>query len=349
MVFPKYDDVGSFPLPEHIDRKLFNEHYWLAYQSLINDMDIFEHRGIKTHFIEPMLESFQYKMDAGVEVINYPQHMEIYKQFLKPISDYEIEPDLIEKNKAIIPEVLVIDEFAKQYHKKHENANPINLKICLTGPLELYIKKHDFTIYYDLAMNLATSINRFIQNSLIDKVYLKTTTVSIDEPSFGYTDLFNVNNDEIVEILDKSVEGVDTDVQIHLHTLNRADLIYRSKNIDILTCEYASDHTNIIPKRELIDCDKHIRVGVTRTNIDGIIAEKIDQGEDWDTLKTTKGLRSLIDSREQIKRNLKFALSHYGDRLQYVGPDCGLSSWKQPNIAFELLERTSDIISSFKK
>ncbi|MFO8018408.1 MAG: hypothetical protein R6U96_07220 [Promethearchaeia archaeon] len=346
MEFPKYDDVGSFPLPEYIDKDQYVEHYWLAYKSLVNDADIFKHRGIKTYFIEPVLESFQYKLDAGLEVINYPQHLDMHTQFLKPLSDYEVEPDLIEERKALLPEVYVIDRYAQEYYEKHGDS--IHLKVCVTGPIELYVKKHQFTVYSDLAMNLATSVNHFIQNSLIDKEYLKTTTISIDEPSFGYTDLFNVDNAEIVQILDKSVEGVDADVQIHLHTLNRADLIYQTKNIDILTCEFASDSSNVIPKQELVEADKFIRVGITRTNIDGIIAEKIDQGEDWDTLKTTKGLRSLIDSREQIKKNLEFALSHYGDRLQYVGPDCGLSSWERPTMAFELLTRTSDVISSFK-
>lgn len=346
MYFPKYDDVGSFPLPEHIDKTLYSEHYWLAYSSIVKEVDIFQHRGIKTYFIEPLLESFQYKLDAGVEVINYPQHMDIYNQFLKPITNYETEPDLIEEEKAIIPEVHVIDKFAQEYYGKH--GKPIKLKICITGPIELYIKKHDFTIYYDLALNLATSINHFLKNSLINKEYLKTTTISIDEPSFGYTDLFNATNEEIVGILDKSVEGFEADIQIHLHTLNRADMIYQSKNIDILTCEYASDHSNVIPKRELIEADKFIRVGITRTNIDGIISEKIDQGQDWDQLKTKKGLKTLIDSPAQIKKNLDFALSHYGDRLKYVGPDCGLSSWENPNIAFELLTRTSNVISSFR-
>ncbi|TXT57219.1 MAG: hypothetical protein BAJALOKI2v1_510007 [Promethearchaeota archaeon] len=345
--FPKFDDVGSFPLPEKITKEGFRKHYWLAYRSLVNEIDIFENRGIQTYLIVPIIENFRTKLDAGVEVINYPQHIDMYKQFLKPIEIYETEPDLIQKDKAIIPEIHIIKSYAKEYYEK--TGNRINLKVCVTGPIELYIKKHNFTIYYDLAMNLASSINHFIKNSLIDEKFLKTATIAIDEPSFGYTDLYNVGDEEIVQIFDKSLEDIDCDTQIHIHTLSRADIIYKTKNIDILTCEFASDPSNKVPREELVKHDKYIRVGITRTNIDGIIGEKLDEGHKWEEYKSKKGIKTLIDSQDQIQGNLKTALNHYKERLKYIGPDCGLASWKSPDVASELLRRTSKVINSIKR
>ena len=43
------------------------------------------------------------------------------------------------------------------------------------------------------------------------------------------------------------------------------------------------------------------------------------------------------------------ALNHYGDRLKFIGPDCGLSGWSPQQIAYELLHRTYEVIEQVKK
>ena len=313
----------------------------------MSNRDISEHRGINNYFISPMLQSFQLKLKAGVEIVNYPQHMDMNNQFLKPISDYEIEPDLIDPKKAYIPEMYVIDKFAKENFQK--TGNPLKVKICATGPIELYVKRHDFTIYLDLALNLAKSINSFIKNSIINTKYCKTSVVSIDEPSFGYIDIYNVNSDDIIQIFEKTLEGLDTINQIHLHSLSRAKIPMQVKNIDVLTCEYASNPNNTIPKKELEQYDKFIRVGITRTRFDNAIAEKIELGKTWDEINTYEGLLDLIDPKVLIRKNLLDALKLYDDRLKYTGPDCGLGGWQNPKVAYELLHRTYEVIDEVKK
>ena len=57
----------------------------------------------------------------------------------------------------------------------------------------------------------------------------------------------------------------------------------------------------------------------------------------------------LIDSKETIKKNLLTAREMYGDRLKFVGPDCGLGGWIHPQIAYELLHRTQKVISEVRK
>ena len=123
----------------------------------------------------------------------------------------------------------------------------------------------------------------------------------------------------------------------------------QTDNIDVLTSEYASDSTNKIPKNELDRYDKFMRVGITRTNINSIIAEKMDSGISYDEIKTVKGTLNLIDSEERIEKNLLDALEHYGDRLKFVGPDCGLSGWGPPQVACELLYRTGKVIQRVKE
>jgi len=348
--FPLFDDVGSFPLPNNIDKQIFDQFYWLAYKAYVNNEDIFQNKGIQIHFIQPLLDSLTYKLSAGVEIINYPQHMDMYKQFLKPISDYEKEPDLINPDKAYVPEMFIIENFAKDFHEK--TGKQLKLKLCVTGPIELYVRKHQFTIYYDLALNLAKSVNSFLRNSIINSKYLQTAVVSIDEPSLGYMDIMNTNNADLIKIFDASLEGIKSKVntiQIHIHTLNRADIPLNSKYIDVVTCEYAADNTNKISKKALDSYDKFIRVGITRTNIDNIIAEILDRGESWEHLQTFDGMTRLIDSENTIQKNLLTAIEMYGERLKFIGPDCGLGGWLSPQIAYELLHRTQKVIHKVRK
>jgi len=333
-------------MPEYVDKDAFNQFYWTAYKALINKVDIFEHRGINNYFIQPLLQSFKYKLKAGVDVINYPQHMDMINQFLKPIKDYEIEPGLIKSEAALIPEMIIIENVAKEYFEK--TGNLLKIKICITGPIELYIKEHGFTVYKDIALNFSKSINSFLKNSIINTKYIKTPLISIDEPSFGYVDIFNVDDSDLIEIFDKSLTQINTTNQIHLHTLNRADIPLETKNIDVLTCEYAADKTNKIPKTELDQYDKFIRVGIARTNINRIMADALDSGICYDDLKTIEGTMKLVDSKERIKETLLEALKLYGDRLKYIGPDCGFTGWNQPEIAYELLHRIYEVIEQVK-
>lgn len=348
--FPKFDDVGSFPLEDNIDKETFDRFYWIAYKAFVNKNDIYQNKGIQIHFIQPIFDSLKYKLSAGVEIINYPQHMDMYKQFLKPIADFEKEPDVIDAEKAYVPEMFVIEQFAKDFFEK--TGKRLKVKLCVTGPVELYVRKHQFTIYYDLALNLARSVNRFLKNSIINSKYMSTEVISLDEPSLGYMDIMNTSNADLIKIFDTSLEGLkrkDSTVQIHIHTLNRADIPLNSKHIDVLTCEYAADNSNKIPKKELDSYDKFIRVGITRTNIDNIIAEILDRGDSWEHLQTYEGMLSLIDSQKAIRKNLLTALDMYGERLRFVGPDCGLGGWLHPQIAYELLHRTQKVISEVRK
>jgi len=347
--FPELDDVGSFPLSENINKEKFNQFYWITYKAFIGKADIFTNKGIEIYYINPLIEAFKLKLNSGVQIINYPQFMNMNEQFLRPISDYEIEPNLIDPGKAFISEMFILERFAKKHYE--ETGNSLRVKLCITGPIELYVKKHKFTVYKDIASNFAKSIKSFIKNSIISNQYLKTSIISIDEPSFGYVDLANINDSDLVKIFDSCLDGInkrEIATQIHIHSLKRADIPLKTKNIQVITCEYAADKTNKISKRLLEQYDKFIRVGITRTNVDSIIAEAIDMGRSWDYLKTYSGMMSLIDSKDIIKKNLYDALNMYGDRLRFIGPDCGLGGWRIPQVAYELLHRTYNVVNEVK-
>ncbi|MHA1338858.1 MAG: hypothetical protein ACTSRZ_08110 [Promethearchaeota archaeon] len=342
---PLVDDIGSFPLPDYANKELFEQLYWDAYNAILKDIDISRNRSIQKYVIQPIVDSFKKKIDAGLDIVNYPQAIEMNHQFLKPIEEYEEEPFLINENKAQILELKIIEKFAKEFYEK--TATPLKLRACVTGPMELYNNKMGFSVYKDIAINLAKSVNRFLKNSIINEKYVKTEVLSIDEPSLGLVTFNQVSNDDISDILKIATQNIDCDIQIHLHSLNAYMLVLNVDSINILTCEYAADTKNIIPKKDLEDYDKFIRVGIARTNLGTIISEFIEKGEDSRKFNTKEGLSLAIDPIERIQKRLKEAINHYGSRLKYVGPDCGLKSWEYEDVAFKLLKNTVDAVNLY--
>lgn len=328
MVFA--DDVGSFPLPPWINEKDFRELYRKALHS--NKEGEESRRMLKG----VVLESFEAKLGSGLDVVTYPQHYDMYAQFLEPIEIYQEEPYLVSEKAARLIEVELIKENAKELYEKL--GKKIELKACVTGAIELYLStEYGKNVYKDILENLAKSVNRFLKSALIKNKYIETKAVSIDEPSLGYADLLNVKKEDITDILEISAANINTHVQLHLHSLKAADIFLQAKNVSIVTAEYASSPKNIelVSKRDLDAHDKFIRVGIARTDIDSIIAEFLEKGVE-------PNIKMLIDEKEEIKRRFEKAKEKFQERLLFAGPDCGLRSWPSQEAAGELLKRVSD-------
>lgn len=346
-IHPIIDDVGSYPLPKFTNKKLFYELYWDTHKAFLKDIDIWQNRPVNKYVIKPIIESFRSKIRTNLDVINYPQHIDMYSQFLKPIENYEIEPLVIDPTKSYLIEMKIIEKAAKRFYEEY--GRKFKVKACVSGALELYLKKNGFSVYKDMALNLARSVNNYLKKSIISNNYMDTTVLSIDEPSIGLVTFNGVTDDDITDIIEKSVEGLDVDLQIHLHSLNAYQLVLEVPDINVLTCEYASNQKNVIPKQDLEKYDKFIRVGISRTNIGTIIAEEIDKGADSRKFEQKEGLLDVIDSKDRIQSRYKEAISRYGDRLKYVGPDCGLKSWNYQMIAEKVLSETVNAVNEFNK
>lgn len=351
IMYPLIDDVGGFPFPDFVQPDNFNNLYWQAYRGIVRGFDVRQNRGIK-NLIYQLEDSFKKKIESGLDIITYPQFIDMCTQFLKPIEDYEQEPFLIEPSKAKVIEVQLLRDFAANYFE--ETGSKVKLKVCVTGPLELYQRKIGFAVYKDMAINLAKSVGDFIKSSIVNEKYMETAVISVDEPSIGLVDFTQISRDDITDILNHCFRAFNNsgglfDSQIHLHSLNAYDIALNVDSLDVLTCEYASNQNNTIPKRELEKYDKFIRVGVSRTNIDSIISEEIDKGRNPREFETENGILSIIDTSERIQKRYKEAVSLYGDRLKYVGPDCGLKSWNNQRVAFEVLNRTVKAIKAVRQ
>ncbi len=328
------DDIGSFPLPKEVKR----EDFILAYPAALEEYAETGELGEDTLLYRAVASSLKFKIESGIDVVNYPQHYDMHRQFLEPIEKYQTEPFLVDDKYAVIPELYVIEKEAEKYFES--SGERLKLKVCATGAIELYTKtSFGYHVYDEILLNLAKSVNSFLKNSMIDTKHVKTSVVAIDEPSLGFIDLLNVEDEGLIKALDESVKSLDATVQIHLHTPKASKLPFETENIQVLTGEFAGNPKNMdyISKKELDAHDKFIRAGITRTDVDHIFAAHFDsevKPKDVD----------LVDSIDSIKKIYNKAKERFGDRMTFVGPDCGMGSWPSQEVAHLLLKRTVEAV-----
>jgi len=334
------DDIGSFPLPPHVSRESFNRAYTLAREAIINGKDIRKDEFLLNNFYQVVVESFRNKLDSGLDVVNYPQHYDIHGQFLEAVRKaMEKGTYMVDEDHAIIPEVRVIAGEAEKLCK--EFGRRLLLRVCVTGPMELYLKEIGTTAYKDVLLMFAETVRRFAKNSILNSKYVKTEVVSLDEPSFGFQEIF-VDKNLVLDVLEKAFDFGNVTKQIHLHSSSRVVDILDIKNLDVLSFEYAASPKNIEPvsRKMLEKADKQIRVGVSRTDIDSIMAELHEKGI------TKPDPKQLVESEETIRKRFVAAKEKYGYRMSFTGPDCGLGGWPEQEPALLLLKRTVNAVKS---
>jgi 5-methyltetrahydropteroyltriglutamate--homocysteine methyltransferase len=336
------DDVGSFPLPHYVNRELFNKAYIIAREALIKGKDIRKDDFLLNNFYRVIIDSFRKKCQAGLDVVNYPQHYDMHKQFTDTIHKaMDKGTYLVDEKHAIIPEVQVISQEAKQLCE--EFGKKVLLRVCVTGPMELYLKEIGTTPYKDILLMFAETVRRFAKNSILNLKYVKTEVVSLDEPSLGFQDI-SVDKDTMLDFMEKAFDFNDVTKQIHLHSSSKVANILEIKNLDVLSFEYAASPRNIeaVSRKVLEGADKQIRVGISRTDIDSIIAELYERGI------TNPHPEQLVESEETIRKRFETAKEKYGYRMTFTGPDCGLGGWPTQEAAQLLLKRTVNIVKSVK-
>ncbi len=337
------DDIGSFPLPPHIEKRKFEEAYRLARERITEGKDVKEDGHLLKNFYKVVVESFKKKLDAGLDVANYPQHYDMHRQFMEIIhKTMEKGTYVVDEEKAVIPEVHVIDKEAKRLYEN--TGRKIALRACITGPMELYLKEVGTKPYRDVLLMFAETVRRFSKNSILNSKYVKTEVVSIDEPSFGFHDI-SADREVIVEVLEKAFDFNGATKQIHTHSSSRIADILEIKNLNVVSIEYASSPHNMeyVSKNMLERADKQIRVGISRTDIDSIIAELYGKGI------TKPQVEQLVETEETIRRRFEKAKEKYGERMTFTGPDCGLGGWPTQEAAQLLLKRTVNAVKTCQK
>ncbi len=138
------EDVGSFPLPQNVDRLTFNKAYRLAREAAVEGKDLTEDEFLKKNFCEVVLESFRKKLASGLDVANFPQQYDGMSQVGDVLHvAMEKHSFLVEEKNAVLPEVYLIRQQAKALSE--EFGKKIQLRVCVFGPMEYYLREVGYT------------------------------------------------------------------------------------------------------------------------------------------------------------------------------------------------------------
>ena len=312
-----YDDIGSFPLP----------------------------RGVKTAglsregYLDLVSSVLAIKRRAGVECPTYPQLRDMIRMFMDEIEnpDQADSPYLIKTEHALIRELEAVSPGE-------------NVRVCVTGPLELYLSAFGATAYSDILCSLAESVARFLEKA---GDMGKMSVASIDEPSLGMNSNIVFSEEEIIEALEiasRPCRGMDCEV--HLHSPLYAEICARVSGISIVGIESAShpDYLGLIDKKMLEETDSFIRAGIARTDILSMSAQLNERlGVNlWQDMPRLEREIMEMESPAVMKKRLEKAYDRFGERLRATGPDCGLGSWPSQNLAARLLENCASAVRDFR-
>ncbi len=309
----KVDDIGSFPIPKGVSRE------WIT-------------RNLESKEYEEMVQRAFLMKAKYLDCPNYPQFRDMIEMFMEPIKTYQEDAYLIERSKAVIPEL--------EYVQKMDVDS---VRVCITGPFELYYREFGGVIYDDILLNLAESVRRFAENAC---KFENVRCVSIDEPSLGLAPDLHPED----ELLEKAFEyNFKADVQIHLHEPLFYEKILET-GIDVIGIECAKKPENMdfVDAEVVESADKKIRIGVARSDIDGIIAEfnTANNVNAWENDELISLAIDEIEAVDKIAERIERAKEKFGDLIAYVGPDCGLFSFPTQELALQLLRNLGRAVES---
>ena len=72
-------------------------------------------------------------------------------------------PYVIKEDMARVIEVDIIREYARDYYRSHGTKS--ELRVCITGALELYLKLQGLSVYKDLALDLAEPLGKLLKGA----------------------------------------------------------------------------------------------------------------------------------------------------------------------------------------
>jgi len=312
-----YDDIGSFPLPGGVKTAGLSRE---GYLDLVGSVLAIKRR-------------------AGVECPTYPQLRDMIRMFMDEIEnpDQADSPYLIKTEHARIRELEAVSPGE-------------NVRVCVTGPLELYLSAFGATAYSDILCSLAESVARFLEKA---GDMGKMSVASIDEPSLGMNSNIVFSEEEIIEALEiasRPCRGMDCEV--HLHSPLYAEICARVSGISIVGIESAShpDYLELVDKKMLEETDSFIRAGIARPDILSMSAQLNERlGINlWQDMPRLEQEILEMESPAVMKKRLEKAYGRFGERLRATGPDCGLGSWPSQDLAARLLENCASAVREFR-
>jgi 5-methyltetrahydropteroyltriglutamate--homocysteine methyltransferase len=325
-----FDDIGSYPLPAGMSRDKLPK---------------------GDSYLELVKDALAQKIEAGVERPTYPQFRDMIKMFMDPIEDpsQSESPYVVRPEHARILELEALEALGEEMEKEGKR---LLARVCVTGPVELYLVRFGATDYVDILENLAASVARFLEEAKKGR-HFEVSVASLDEPSLGISPNVIFSDDQISDALEIAALPCEKiDCEVHLHSPLMAELCSGVPGINVIGVESAAnpDYLKLVDRKVLEDHDAYIRAGIARTDINALVARLNDRLETnlWKEPERLEREVFAAESVELMEKRLAEACRLFGDRVRYAGPDCGLGSWPSQKMAANHLANCARAIASFR-
>jgi 5-methyltetrahydropteroyltriglutamate--homocysteine methyltransferase len=330
------------------------------------------------YFERRVIESFLDKVEAGMDVPNYPQFRDMNEMFLGMIEGVErvkggfMETGIltIKEGKGVIPEVAAIKKGSQEIWERM--GKPFKMKVCVTGPytlssLFLYKDKEIFS-------RLGSMISKIVESSVFEEKHGSVSLVAVDEPVFGLLD---------DPLMDRGSEGRENlrrawerifrkaaskGAQTCLHLHNTADdLFWEVESLHIIESHTEDPIYHAKRTKELLEStDKFLKASIGVVDFDRLIKESVlialpkkvsemvvneRAAEAWKNITRGKLDPELfLEDVKSMGKRLTEILDRFGtERVPYAGPECGLKGFPTYECALECLRRVSSAVRGFTK
>jgi len=357
-------DVGSLPFVGDLQKFLEGAS---NYGRVVNDSTEF--------FEKKVVKGFLDKVEADIDVPNYPQHRDMTQMFFDMIEGVEkVNGGYIETAALNLKEgkgaILEVSAIRNRSHEIYEKlGEPFQLRICVTGPYTLsslfaYKDKGTFT-------RLGNLLAQMIETNVFNNKQGSVRLVSVDEPVLGFVD---------DPLLDRGSEGRENllrawesimqkirarGAQACLHTHNTSDeLFWEVKALNVIESHVDDPFYQAKRTRERLEStDKFLKASVAVTDFDQLIRsnvitmskQKMNEisinekiAEIWKNLsKNQIDPMTFVENVELMKERLVSIIEYFGEnRVPYAGPECGLRGFPTYESALECLRRVSKVVKS---
>lgn len=331
------------------------------------------------YFKETVITSFIDKVEADIDIPNYPQFRDMNKMFFQMIEGVKriktkryMQTSVLSlrTEKSHIPEVMAIEKNSQKIYERIGKS--YEAKICVTGPYTLsslltYRTSETFT-------NLGQVISQIVENNIFSGKYGRVSLVTVEEPTFGLLDdsLIGYGSDRR-EHLRKAWESifqkaVSNGAHTCLHLHSTADkLFWEIESLNIIESHVSDSLYQVKKTKEHLEStDKFLKASICITNFDKLIREnvtsahqqKLDElsvnqrvAEIWKGILNKKLKPEIfVEDPEMMKKRLTKIVDQFGvERVPYAGPECGLKGFPTYECALECLRRVSKAVKTYQK
>lgn len=367
-------DVGSMPFIGEFDKFSKGAMNFDSMLPLLHGTDHPLYDPI-IYFEEKVVKGFLDKLEAGINVPNYPQFRDMNKMFLDSIDGIEKSKDgysivgnlSVKPEMARIPEVQAIKKNSRRIYEKLDNT--FKIKICITGPYTISSLLSNRTS--GIFSELSRVISKFVSNNIHKDKYSEVELIAVDEPVFGFLsdpliDYGSEGREELLKAWENILhEIISRGVKSCIHLHNTSDeLFWEIKSLNIIESHVEDPiYESKRAKQLLEERDKFLKSSICVTDFDRLVRDKtliksreVDEAtlvqkveKVWAGIKKgTIDPKDYLESVEIMKKRLKKAVDFYGiERVPYAGPECGMKTYPNYECALEHLKRVSHAIQYF--